>query len=118
VTKSNNNLPTIESLSAADRETITAGLRRGATRREVMAWLIASGATIAVAGSIVSSAKKAIAATPKKGGKIKFATDLHGPSDTLDPGLNTSDIDYTRGRCNYNSLCQVNDDLSTRPELA
>ncbi len=111
-------LPTIESLSTADRGTITAGLRRGATRREVMTWLIAGGVSIAAAGSIVSSAKKAIAATPKKGGSIVFATDLHGPSDTLDPGLNTSDIDYTRGRCNYNGLCQVNDDLSTRPELA
>lgn len=113
-----NNLPTIESLSAADRETIATGLRRGATRREVMSWLVASGATIAAAGSIVTSAKTALAATPKKGGKLKFASDLHGPSDTLDPGLNTSTIDYTRGRCFYNSLCQVNDDTSTRPELA
>jgi len=96
VTKSNQNLP----------------------RREVMSWLIASGATIAVAGSIVSSAKKVMAATPKKGGKLVFASDLHGPPDTLDPGLNTSTIDYSRGRSMYNSLCQINDDLSTRPELA
>ena len=118
MTKSSKKLPTIESLSAADRETIKTGLRRGATRREVMSWLVASGATIAVAGSIVSSAKKALAATPKKGGKLKFASDLHGPSDTLDPGLNTSTIDYTRGRALYNSLCQINEDLSTRPELA
>ncbi len=118
MSKSDTKLPTIESLSASDRETITTGLRRGATRREVMSWLIASGATIAVAGSIVSSAKKVMAATPKKGGKLKFASDLHGPSDTLDPGLNTSTIDYTRGRSHYNSLCQINDDLSTRPELA
>lgn len=118
MTKNKSNLPTIESLSAADRETINAGLRRGATRREVMSWLVASGATIAVAGSIVSSAKTALAATPKKGGKLTFASDLHGPSDTLDPGLNTSTIDYSRGRATYNSLCQINDDLSTRPELA
>ena len=118
MTKSDNNLPTIDGLSAADRETITAGLRRGATRREVMSWLVASGATIAVAGSIVSSATKAIAATPKKGGRLTYASDLHGPSDTLDPGLNTSNIDYTRGRTTYNALCQINDDLSTRPELA
>ena len=112
------NLPTIDSLSGADRETVETGLRRGATRREVMTWLIATGATIAAAGSIVSSAQTALAATPKKGGKIKYASDLHGPSDTLDPGLNTSNIDYTRGRTMYNSLCQINDDLSTRPELA
>lgn len=112
------NLPTIDSLSGADREFVETGLKRGATRREVMTWLMASGATIAAAGSIVSSAQKALAATPKKGGKIKFASDLHGPSDTLDPGLNTSTIDYTRGRATYNSLCQINDDLTTRPELA
>ena len=118
MTNSRNRLPTIENLSGADREFIRTGLQRGATRRDVMSWLIASGATIAAAGSIVSTAQSALAATPKKGGKLKFASDLHGPSDTLDPGLNTSTIDYTRGRCFYNSLCQVNDDLSTRPELA
>ena len=118
MTDSNKNLPTINSLSGAERETIETGLKRGATRREVMSWLVAAGATIAAAGSIVTSATEAIAMTPKKGGKIKFASDLHGPSDTLDPGLNTSTIDYTRGRATYNSLCQINDDLSTRPELA
>jgi hypothetical protein len=36
----------------------------------VMSWLIASGATVAAAGSIVSSAKSLMAATAKKGGKI------------------------------------------------
>jgi peptide/nickel transport system substrate-binding protein len=118
VTDSKKNLPTIKNLSAVDREAIHTGLRRGATRRQVMGWLIAGGATIAAAGSIVSSATSALAAEPKKGGKIKFASDLHGPSDTLDPGLNTSTIDYSRGRAHYNSLCQINDDLTTRPELA
>lgn len=118
MTESDKNLPTINCLSATDRDTIATGLRRGATRREVMSWLVASGATIAVAGSIVTSAQSALAATPKKGGRVSYATDLHGPSDTLDPGLNTSNIDYTRGRAIYNSLCQINDDLSTRPELA
>jgi len=118
VTNPNDILPTIESLSVDDRNMIETGLKRGATRREVMGWLVASGVTIAGAGSIVTSANVALAATPKKGGRIKFASDLHGPSDTLDPGLNTSTIDYSRSRAVYNSLCQINDDLSTRPELA
>ena len=116
--KSNENLPTIDNLSVSDQQTIQTGLKRGATRREVMGWLVAAGATIAGAGSIVTTATKALAMTPKKGGKLTFASDLHGPNDTLDPGLNTSTIDYTRGRSFYNSLCQINDDLSTRPELA
>ncbi len=118
MTKFNPDLPTIDSLSALDQDTIKTGLHRGATRREVMSWLIAGGATIAAAGSIVSSATSALAATPKKGGKILYTADLHGPSDTLDPGLNTSNIDYCRGRAMYNSLCQINEDLTPRPELA
>ena len=114
----NNDLPTIGNLSVVDQQTIQTGLKRGATRREVMGWLVAAGATIAGAGSIVTTATQALAMTPKKGGKLTFASDLHGPNDTLDPGLNTSTIDYTRSRSVYNSLCQINDDLSTRPELA
>ena len=108
MTKYNKKPTSISDLSASDRETITSGLRRGATRRQVMSWLVASGVTIAAAGSIVTSARQAIAATPKKGGKLRYASDLHGPSDTLDPALNTSNIDYTRGRTMYNSLCQIN----------
>jgi len=79
---------------------------------------MAGGATIAMAGSIVTSATTALAQTPKRGGRLKVASDQHGPSDTLDPGLNTANIDYSRGRAVYNGLCQINDDLSTRPELA
>ncbi|HHI82902.1 MAG TPA: ABC transporter substrate-binding protein, partial [Rhizobiales bacterium] len=110
--------PGYDDLSNSDKGLLKIALKRGASRREVMGMLIAGGATSAAAGSIVTSATKALAATPKKGGKLKFASDLHGPSDTLDPGLNTSTIDYVRGRAMYNSLCQINDDLTTRPELA
>ena len=118
MTDSKKILPTIDSVSAMDREAIKSRLSRGASRREVMGWMMAGGATIAAAGSIISSATSAMAATPKKGGKITFASDLHGPSDTLDPGLGTSTIDYTRARTHYNGLTQFNDDTSTRPELA
>ncbi|MBV1866177.1 MAG: ABC transporter substrate-binding protein [Rhodobacteraceae bacterium] len=110
--------PTINNLSAADQSMVKSGLSRGVSRRAVMGWLMAGGATVAAAGSIVSSASKAVAATPQKGGTIKFASDVHGPSDTLDPGLNTSTIDYSRGRAHYNGLVQFNDDTSVRPELA
>ena len=118
MTDSKKIMPGIDSMSAMDREAVKTKISRGATRREVMGWLMAGGATIAAAGSIVSSATSAMAATPKKGGKISFASDGHGPADTLDPGLNTSTIDYTRGRAHYNGLVQFNDDTSARPELA
>ena len=61
---------------------------------------------------------RAMAMTPKKGGSVRMASNLHGPDDQLDPPLFTSSIDYTRGRATYNSLVQHNDDLTTRGDLA
>jgi peptide/nickel transport system substrate-binding protein len=110
--------PTFRELSAHDQDVVKAALKSGATRREVMGWLMASGATVAMAGSIVSAASDAVASTPKKGGNLRFAWDLHGPSDTLDPILFTSSLDYGRGRIHYNNLCRFNEDLTVGPELA
>jgi peptide/nickel transport system substrate-binding protein len=105
-------------LSAQEKNRITDALRRGVTRREFMTWLTATGVTLASAGSIFSSAKTAMAETPKRGGKLKTATDLHGPSDTMDPIMATSGIDYNRHRAHYNSLVQLNDQVIPQPELA
>lgn len=107
-----------ENLSVHDQSMLRRALSRGATRREMMAWLITSGVTIAAAGSIVSGARIALAATPKKGGNVRFAWDLHGPSDTLDPTAFTSSIDYGRGRLTYNNLTRLQPDLTVKPELA
>ena len=110
--------PNFREMTTHDQDVVKAMLKSGATRREVMGWLMASGATIAMAGSIVTAASDAVAATPKRGGKLRFAWDLHGPSDTLDPILFTSSIDYARGRINYNNLCRLREDLTAGPELA
>ena len=98
-------------------DVVMTALKSGASRREVMGWLMAAGATLTAAGSVVTGATKALAATPKKGGSIRFAWDLHGPSDTLDPILFTSSLDYGRGRMNYNSLTRFNPDLTVEPEI-
>ena len=105
-------------LSAQEKNHITDALRGGVTRREFVTWLMAAGVTVASAGSIFTSAKTAMAETPKRGGKIRWATDLHGPSDTMDPIMATSSIDYTRHRAHYNSLVQLNEKLIPQPELA
>jgi len=109
---------TFDNLSATERKILTRELARGMSRREAITWMAAAGITAATAGNLFTQAGAVMAATPKKGGKIVYSADLHGPSDTLDPGLNTSNIDYVRGRSNYNSLCQINEDLTPRPELA
>ncbi len=101
-----------------DRLMIEDALRRGATRRDVLGMLTAAGAGIAFAGSMVASAEKALAGTPKRGGQIRFAWAQHGPSDTLDPILATNTIDYGRSRLTYNNLCRIGEDLTAGPELA
>jgi len=91
---------------------------KGYTRREVMKLAAATGVTLAVAENMLISGNKAIAATPKKGGSVRMASNLHGPDDKLDPPLFTSTIDYTRGRATYNSLVQHSNELVPQPELA
>ena len=90
----------------------------GLTRRDFMQGMLATGLTVTSAGILLTGAQSAIAETPKKGGRLKFAWNLHGPTDTLDPALFTSNLDYVRGRSYYNNLVQFNDDLSLKPDLA
>lgn len=105
-------------LNHHDRSVVETALRSGASRREVMGWLLAGGATVMAAGSVVTAASNAIAATPKRGGQIRFGWDLHGPNDTMDPALFTSSIDYARGRLTYSSLTRLQEDLTVAPEVA
>ena len=107
-----------EQLRLSERETVVGALRRGATRREVMGWLMAAGATIASASSIVAGASEAFAQTPKKGGRVRYAHDAHGPADTLDPALSTAQIDHLRGRAYFNSLIRLDEKIQPQPELA
>ena len=53
-------------------------------RREFLAAMGALGVTAATAGSFLTSSS-ALAATPTRGGSVIFASNLHGPDDTLDP---------------------------------
>ena len=49
---------------------------------------------------------------------MRFAWNVHGPNDTLDPVLLGGALEYLRGRAYYNGLVRFNDDLSLSPELA
>lgn len=108
----------LNDIDRSDKRDLIEAVRRGISRREMLTMLGAAGITAVSAGNLFSAAGQVLAATAKKGGKVKFASDLHGPSDTLDPQLFTSTIDYTRGRANYNSLTQFRDSLVPQPELA
>ena len=87
------------------------------SRREFLSAMGALGISAAAAGTLLTSAS-ALASSPTRGGSVIFASNLHGPDDTLDPILGTSTIDYTRANTMYNGLISVWDDMSLHPELA
>lgn len=93
-------------------------LRRGASRRDILAMLAASGMQATLTGSIASLATTAHAQTPKKGGRIKVASSASGVNDTLDPARQSSHIDYCRGFMFYNGLTVLDGSLAPQPQLA
>lgn len=112
------NDPTLSNLSKSDQQRVMQMLDKGASRRDVMGWFMAAGATAMASGTVFGGMSEAWAATPKKGGRLIMAGDQHGPNDTLDPALFTSAVDYFRGRMYYGSLTRLTDSLGYEPELA
>ena len=86
-------------------------------RRDFMKAVGALGITISVAGSLLK-ATEAMAKTPRKGGSVRMASNLHGPDDQMDPIVMTSNIDYTRAHTAYNGLVQMRENMQLKPELA
>ncbi len=114
--RSDNNLNDL--LRPSDENKVRHALQHGASRRDVLGMLMAAGATAGLAGGMLGSVEEAIAATPKKGGNVRFAWAQHGAGDTLDPIINSNSLDYARSRLTFNNLCRIGEDLSAGPELA
>ncbi len=110
--------PRLLTLGHRERQHLDGMMKRGASRRDVMGWLMAAGATTFASGTLFDGLAHAAAHTPKVGGKLIMAGDQHGPNDTLDPALFTSAVDYFRGRMFYGSLTRLTDSLGYEPELA
>ena len=105
-------------LTQSDKDLVSKLAKGGFSRREVLKLSMATGVSLVAAEHLLTDGKAVNAATPKKGGSLRMASNLHGPNDQLDPTLFTSTIDYTRGRATYNSLIQHSNDLTPQPELA
>jgi peptide/nickel transport system substrate-binding protein len=97
---------------------ILGALRRGASRRDVLAMLVAGGMQATLAGSLAAVATSAHAETPRKGGRIKVAGSTSGVSDTLDPAKQANYTDYVRGYMFYNGLTVLDGSLTPQPSLA
>ncbi len=105
-------------LSASDAALIQSALRKGATRRDVMRWLMASGMSIAAAGGVATYATRAFAETPKKGGQIRVAGQSTSTADTVDPAKQSLSTDYSRCNMFYNGLTSLDGHLTPQLELA
>ena len=92
--------------------------RRRISRREFMGRLSAVGITAAAAGTVLGSAEKVRAATPKKGGSARFAMANVQTGENLDPLASGSNTAHIRAMTGWNPLVKIAPDFSPQPELA
>ena len=105
-------------IGTSDMAAIEAALRQGASRRDLMRWLGAAGMSAATAGLIIGDAGRALAQTPKRGGRIKVASQTSSTADTVDPAKQNNQTDYTRCFTFYNGLTRLDASLAPQLELA
>ena len=73
-------------------------LRGKVSRRDFNVGLMNMGLSVAAAGALVSQTiTESQAATPKRGGRLRFASGSSGPAGTIDPAKVTSGVDIARG---------------------
>jgi peptide/nickel transport system substrate-binding protein len=105
-------------ISISDATMIEAALRHGASRRDLMRWLSAAGMSAAMAGTVIGDAARALAQTPRRGGRIKVASQTSSTADTVDPAKQNNQTDYTRCFTFYNGLTRLDASLTPQLELA
>ena len=93
-------------------------IRRGASRRELLKMLMASGIAATAGGSLLLNAGSAVAATPVSGGTLKAAGWSSSTADTLDPAKASLSTDYVRCCAFYNRLTFLNEAGQVEMELA
>ncbi|SDR54472.1 peptide/nickel transport system substrate-binding protein [Rhizobiales bacterium GAS113] len=108
----------IQILNRNEAAYIERALKHGASRRDLMHWLVAAGMSLSAAGSILTASTRALAETPKKGGKLRVAGFASSTTDTLDPPKGSNSTDYSRGTTFYNGLTVLDEHLAPQLDLA
>jgi peptide/nickel transport system substrate-binding protein len=94
-------------------------LRGKVSRRDFNVGLLNMGLSVAAASALVSKTmSEAMAATPKKGGRLRFASTSSGPSDHLDPHKSTSGPDISSNILLYDRLVDRDLEGNLVPVLA
>ena len=85
-------------------------------RREFLGRAAALGVTATAASTLLG--QSAYAATPKRGGEVKFVTEYTGQEETYDPTKMTNTTDIQRAYQVYNRLTNLDRNLNVVPNLA
>ncbi len=93
-------------------------VRAGFSRRDMMRTVLAGSLMSATATGLLTVTGSAFAQTPRRGGKIKIATQSSATSDTLDPAKTAHSTDYTRVHMFYNGLTSLDTKLGPQMMLA
>jgi peptide/nickel transport system substrate-binding protein len=78
----------------------------------------AAAVTASMAGGMALMAQRALADTPQRGGRIRFATVDSSPADTLDPAIQNTFTDGIRSYIIYEKLTEVDPSGKVVPQLA
>ncbi|OCX59977.1 ABC transporter substrate-binding protein [Thioclava sp. SK-1] len=93
-------------------------IRGGASRRDLLKMLMASGVGAVAGGSVFMRAGAAVAATPVSGGSLRAAGWSSSTADTLDPAKASLSTDYVRCCAFYNRLTFLDEHGQVQMELA
>ena len=93
-------------------------VKHGVSRRDVMRSLVAGGMLVSTAGGLLTYPGAALAQTPKKGGRLRVATNAGSSADTLDPAKGANMADYVRHYMFYSCLTVIDSKLDPQMALA
>lgn len=91
---------------------------RRLTRRRLLEYGVGAAGAAAMGGNFLASAEDALAAKPKRGGRLKLAVGDTGSSDSLDPALQFTGIGLSSGAMVYDTLLETNAAWRLTPGLA
>ena len=88
------------------------------SRREFVGRLTAAGVAVATTGTLLASSNAVIAATPKRGGRLRIGWYTHSANDTLNPNRLTTSLDFMRAYQVCSPIVRYSKDLTAAPDLA
>ncbi|MCM2292691.1 ABC transporter substrate-binding protein [Allorhizobium sp. BGMRC 0089] len=105
----------ITNWTTSDDARVEDAIRRGASRRDLLKLMLASGVALSAGAAVLGRADRAVAATPVSGGHFKAAGISSSNADTLDPAKASLGTDYVRCCSLYNRLTFI--DASGKPQM-